>query len=113
MLCGELLNGGLVSAGAVPVVPCGLLGLWLPGCLRATSPRSLTSPYLTLLAEIIISSSLEQDEICQLEEGQMDLATRNHLPNTNGSVDIDLDLDIHEIDEDVLLGEHNFFIDFL
>ncbi|XP_043481673.1 protein Fe65 homolog isoform X2 [Leptopilina heterotoma] len=102
MLCGELLNGGLVSAGAVTLVPCSFLGPWLPGFLRATSPGSLTSPYLTLLAELIIANSLEEEDILLFKENnQMDLATQNHLPN--GSVDLDLELDIHDIDEDVLL----------
>ena len=115
MLCGELLNGGFVSAGAVPAVPCGLLGLWLPGCLRATSPRLLTSPYLTLLAELLAAGYLEQHQLrqgCEPEQHRnetnldltdiaMDLARRNQ--HTNGqSEDLDLDLDN---DESAFLGE--------
>ncbi|XP_017884316.1 protein Fe65 homolog isoform X3 [Ceratina calcarata] len=97
MLCGELLNGGFVSTGAVPVVPYGLLGFWLPGCLRATSPTSLNSSYLTLLAELLATGHLDpRSEL-------MDLAKRSHQAPTNGAVDIDLDLHADEIDEDVFM----------
>ncbi|XP_015593076.1 amyloid-beta A4 precursor protein-binding family B member 2 isoform X2 [Cephus cinctus] len=74
LLCGELLSGGFVSAGGAPVVPCGLLGLGLPGCLRATSPRLLTSPYLPLLAELLATGYLNHQ--------RMALAQRNHPPNS-------------------------------
>ncbi|XP_011644254.1 protein Fe65 homolog isoform X2 [Pogonomyrmex barbatus] len=97
MLCGELLNGGFVSAGAVPVVPYSLPGLWLPGCLRATSPRLLTSPYLTLLAELLAAGRLElRDDLLEL----MDLAKRSHqAPGNNGAPEYDLDLHADDIDE--------------
>ncbi|XP_011251276.1 protein Fe65 homolog isoform X2 [Camponotus floridanus] len=98
MLCGELLNGGFVSAGAVPVVPYSLPGLWLPGCLRATSPRVLTSPYLTLLAELLAAGRLElRDDLLEL----MDLAKRSHQAPTgnNGAPELDLDLHADDIDE--------------
>jgi len=100
MLCGELLNGGFVSAGAVPVVPYSLPGLWLPGCLRATSPRLLTSPYLTLLAELLAAGRLElRDDLLEL----MDLANRSHLaPGNNGASELDLHAD--DIDE-IFLGK--------
>ncbi|XP_011342333.1 protein Fe65 homolog isoform X1 [Ooceraea biroi] len=101
MLCGELLSGGFVSAGAVPVVPCGVPGLWLPGCLRATTPRILTSPYLTLLAELLAAGRLElRDDFLEL----MDLAKRSHqAPGSNGAPELDLDLHADEIDENVFL----------
>lgn len=98
MLCGELLNGGFVSAGAVPVVPYSLPGVWLPGCLRATSPRLLTSPYLTLLAELLAAGRLElRDDLLEL----MDLAKRSHQAPTdnNGAPELDLDLHADDIDE--------------
>ncbi|XP_071642842.1 protein Fe65 homolog [Temnothorax longispinosus] len=97
MLCGELLNGGFVSAGAVPVVPYSLPGLWLPGCLRATSPRLLTSPYLTLLAELLAAGRLElRDDLLEL----MDLVKRSHqAPGNNGAPELDLDLHADDIDE--------------
>ncbi|XP_011684436.1 PREDICTED: amyloid beta A4 precursor protein-binding family B member 2-like [Wasmannia auropunctata] len=97
MLCGELLNGGFVSAGAVPVVPYSLPGLWLPGCLRATSPRLLTSPYLTLLAELLATGRLGlRDDLLEL----MDLAKRSHqAPGGNGAPELDLDLHADDIDE--------------
>lgn len=96
MLCGELLNGGTA-------VPCGLLGLWIPGCVRATSPRLLTSPYLPLLAELLASGYLEQLYLeCQTNIEDMDLIRNNQNSNTNGSADLDLDLDN---DESVFLGE--------
>lgn len=104
MLCGELLNGGFVSAGAVPVVPYSLPGVWLPGCLRATSPRLLTSPYLTLLAELLAAGRLElRDDFLEL----MDLAKRSHQAPTgnNGAPELDLDLHADDIDE-ILLGEY-------
>ncbi|XP_076760029.1 protein Fe65 homolog isoform X3 [Xylocopa sonorina] len=97
MLCGELLNGGFVSTGAVPVVPYGLLGFWLPGCLRATSPSSLNSSYLTLLAELLATGHPD------LRSGLMDLAKRSHQAPTNGAVDLDLDLHADDIDENVFL----------
>lgn len=102
MLCGELLNGGFVSAGAVPVVSYGLPGLWLPGCLRATSPRVLTSPYLTLLAELLAAGRLElRDDLLEL----MDLAKRSHqAPGNNGASELDLDLHADDIDE-IFLGK--------
>lgn len=107
MLCGELLNGGFVSAGAVPVVPYGLLGLWLPGCLRATSPRVLTSPYLTLLAELLAAGRLElRDDLLEL----MDLAKRSHqAPGNNGASELDLDLHADDIDE-IFLGKFKIFV---
>lgn len=103
MLCGELLNGGFVSAGAVPVVPYSLPGLWLPGCLRATSPRLLTSPYLTLLAELLAAGRLElRDDLLEL----MDLAKRSHqAPGNNGAPELDLDLHADDIDE-IFLGKY-------
>jgi len=105
MLCGELLNGGFVSAGAVPVVPYSLPGLWLPGCLRATSPRLLTSPYLTLLAELLATGRLElRDDLLQL----MDLAKRSHqAPGNNGAPELDLDLHADDIDE-IFLGKYSY-----
>lgn len=105
MLCGELLNGGFVSAGAVPVVPYSLPGLWLPGCLRATSPRLLTSPYLTLLAKLLAAGRLElRDDLLEL----MDLATRSHqAPGSNGAPELDLDLHADDIDE-IFLGEYSY-----
>lgn len=104
MLCGELLNGGFVSAGAVPVVPYSLPGLWLPGCLRATSPRLLTSPYLTLLAELLAAGRLElRDDFLEL----MDLAKRSHqAPGNNGAPELDLDLHADDIDE-IFLGKYS------
>ncbi|XP_011306429.1 amyloid beta A4 precursor protein-binding family B member 1 isoform X2 [Fopius arisanus] len=97
MLCGELLNGGFVSAGAVPAVPCGLLGLWIPGCVRATSPRLITSPYLPLLAELLAAGYLEQRHLhSESNTEDMDLVTRNQHSNTNGQSDLDLDLDNDE-----------------
>lgn len=104
MLCGELLNGGFVSAGAVPVVPYSLPGVWLPGCLRATSPRLLTSPYLTLLAELLAAGRLElRDDLLEL----MDLAKRSHQAPTgnNGAPELDLDLHADDIDE-IFLGKY-------
>ncbi|XP_031774506.1 amyloid-beta A4 precursor protein-binding family B member 2 isoform X2 [Apis florea] len=98
MLCGELLNGGLVSSGAVPVIPHGLLGFWLPGCLRATSPTSLNSSYLTLLAELLATG--HQD---RRRNEPMDLANRSHQAPTNGALDLDLDLHADDIDENVFL----------
>ncbi|KAH0951154.1 hypothetical protein HN011_005374 [Eciton burchellii] len=109
MLCGELLSGGFVSAGAVPVVPCGVPGLWLPGCLRATSPRLLTSPYLTLLAELLAAGRLElRDDFLEL----MDLAKRGHQApgGGNGAPELDLDLHADDIDENVFLGESRPFL---
>ncbi|XP_043801754.1 protein Fe65 homolog isoform X2 [Apis laboriosa] len=97
MLCGELLNGGFVSGGAVPVIPYGLLGFWLPGCLRATSPTSLNSSYLTLLAELLATG--HQDR----RNEPMDLANRSHQAPTNGALDLDLDLHADDIDENVFL----------
>lgn len=99
MLCGELLNGGFVSGGAVPVIPYGLLGFWLPGCLRASSPTSLNSSYLTLLAELLATG--HQDR----RNEPMDLANRSHQTPTNGALDLDLDLHADDIDENVFLGE--------
>lgn len=90
MLCGELLSGSFVTAGAAPVGPTGR-GLWLPGCLRATSPR-LISPYLPLLAELLATSYT-----MALTQAQNNLD--NHQSGDN------LDLDGHDIDEDVFLGE--------
>lgn len=122
MLCGELLNGGFVSAGAVPAVPCGLLGLWLPGCLRATSPRLLTSPYIALLAELIAEGYLDHNPSANTLNDQnkqqlyddysylkhfyenMDLARRNQHSNTTNCQSDDLDLDLDN-DESVFLGE--------
>nr|KAF7387643.1 hypothetical protein H0235_018365 [Vespula pensylvanica] len=99
MLCGELLNGGFVSAGALPALPSGLLGLWLPGCLRATSPRLQTSPYLPLLAELLATGQLD------LRDCLMDLAKRNlQTRGTNGVADLDLDLHADDIDENVFLA---------
>ncbi|XP_061927232.1 protein Fe65 homolog isoform X2 [Apis cerana] len=97
MLCGELLNGGFVSGGAVPVIPYGLLGFWLPGCLRASSPTSLNSSYLTLLAELLATG--HQDR----RNEPMDLANRSHQAPTNGALDLDLDLHADDIDENVFL----------
>lgn len=107
MLCGELLNGGFVSAGAVPVVPYSLPGLWLPGCLRATSPRLLTSPYLTLLAELLAAGRLElRDDLLEL----MDLAKRSHqAPGNNGAPELDLDLHADDIDE-IFLGKYSYLL---
>ncbi|XP_044017998.1 protein Fe65 homolog isoform X1 [Aphidius gifuensis] len=86
MLCGELLNGGTA-------VPCGLLGLWIPGCVRETSPRLLTSPYLPLLVELLASDYIEQRYIeCQTNIEDMDLIRHNQM-NSNCSTDLDLDLD--------------------
>ncbi|XP_034938072.1 protein Fe65 homolog isoform X2 [Chelonus insularis] len=97
MLCGELLNGGFVSAGAVPAVPYGLLGLWIPGCVRATSPRLLTSPYLTLVAELLATGSLDQQQLQCQNLADMDLVRLNqHLNTNNQSADLDLDLDNDE-----------------
>ncbi|KAI4502994.1 hypothetical protein M0802_002038 [Mischocyttarus mexicanus] len=101
MLCGELLNGGFVSAGALPALPSGLLGLWLPGCLRATSPRLRTSPYLPLLAELLATGQLD------IRDCLMDLAKRNlQTRGTTNGVVADLDFDLHadDIDENVFLG---------
>lgn len=103
MLCGELLNGGFLSTGAVPVVPYGLLGFGLPGCLRATSPTSLSSTYLTLLAELLATG--HPDFPTEL----MDLAKRSHQAPTNGAAGLDLDLHADDIDENVFLGEYNQF----
>ncbi|XP_014605371.1 PREDICTED: protein Fe65 homolog isoform X3 [Polistes canadensis] len=99
MLCGELLNGGFVSAGALPGLPIGLLGLWLPGCLRATSPRLQTSPYLPLLAELLATGQLD------LRDCLMDLAKRNlQARGTNGVADLDFDLHADDdIDDNVFL----------
>lgn len=102
MLCGELLNGGFVSTGAVPVVPYGLLGFWLPGCLRATSPTSLNSSYLTLLAELLATGHLA------VRSELMDLAKKNEQAVTDGAVDLALDLYADDIDESVFLGECSF-----
>nr|XP_031834867.1 protein Fe65 homolog isoform X3 [Nomia melanderi] len=97
MLCGELLNGGFVSTGAVPVVPYGLLGFWLPGCLRATSPTSLNSSYLTLLAELLATGHLA------IRNELMDLAKKNEQAVTDGAVDLALDLYADDMDESVFL----------
>ncbi|XP_066589988.1 protein Fe65 homolog isoform X2 [Prorops nasuta] len=86
MLCGELLNGGLVSTGAAPVVPCGLVGLWLPGCLRATSPRLLTSPYLPLLADLLA----EADPFMDLAKTRQDT---NEQVSSDPPADTKLDLE--------------------
>ncbi|KAH0550465.1 hypothetical protein KQX54_019562 [Cotesia glomerata] len=95
MLCGELLNGGFVSAGAVPAVPYSLLGLWIPGCVRTTSPRLVTSPYLTLLTELLAAGCLEED--CQGStysvDPNMDLVRQTQQSNTNSNLDLDLDND--------------------
>lgn len=104
MLCGELLNGGFASAGAVPVVPCGLIGLWLPGYLRTTSPGLLTSPYLPLLAELLASDNLEKLRH-QYQLSQMDVMQSNNILSSS---DLDAGLD-QELDEDVLLGNYNYF----
>ncbi|XP_078047710.1 amyloid beta precursor protein binding family B member 1 isoform X3 [Augochlora pura] len=97
MLCGELLNGGFVSTGAVPVVPYGLLGFWLPGCLRATSPTSLNSSYLTLLAELLATGHpAVRNEL-------MDLTKKTEQAGTDGAVDLALDLYADDIDESVFL----------
>ncbi|XP_011500533.1 PREDICTED: amyloid beta A4 precursor protein-binding family B member 1-like [Ceratosolen solmsi marchali] len=94
MLCGELVNGGLASAGAV-TVPCGLLGLWLPGCLRAgLSPRPQTgSPYLPILAELLAAELWPHSQM-ELDEQQLD--------NRGGLNELELRFE-DEIDEDVLL----------
>lgn len=106
MLCGELLNGGFVSAGAVPAVPCGLLGLWIPGCVRATSPRLLTSPYLPLLAELLATGYFQYNNNNNINNigdhyynhfdnfEDMDLVRHNtQHSNTNGQSELDLDND--------------------
>ncbi|KAK0072755.1 hypothetical protein PV325_010877, partial [Microctonus aethiopoides] len=106
MLCGELLNGGFVSAGAVPAVPCGLLGLWIPGCVRATSPRLLTSPYLPLLAELLATGYFRHNNNNNINNTSdhcynhfdnfedMDLVRHNtQHSNTNGQSEQDFDLD--------------------
>ncbi|XP_076375875.1 protein Fe65 homolog isoform X3 [Megalopta genalis] len=97
MLCGELLNGGFVSTGAVPVVPYGLLGFWLPGCLRATSPTSLNSSYLTLLAELLATGHPA------IRNELMDLTKKTEQAGTDGAVDLALDLYADDIDESVFL----------
>lgn len=95
MLCGELLNGGTA-------VPCGLLGLWIPGCVRETSPRLSTSPYLPLLVELLASGYIERRYIeCQTNIEDMDLIRHNQM-NSNCSTDLDLDLDN---DDSAFLGE--------
>ncbi|KAJ8680140.1 hypothetical protein QAD02_015927 [Eretmocerus hayati] len=68
MLCGELLNGGLASAGSFPLLGFTSSGL-LPGCLRAgLSPRSPSgSPYLPILAELLTSASqVEREKLLDL-----------------------------------------------
>ena len=93
MLCGELVNGGLASAGAVSA-PCGLVGLGLlPGCLRAgLSPSPLTgSPYISVLAELVAAKYF------------MELQQQHQLNNRN-------ELQFNDdIDEDVFLGESPSF----
>ncbi|XP_012288947.1 protein Fe65 homolog isoform X2 [Orussus abietinus] len=109
MLCGELLNGGFVSAGAAPVVPCGLLGLWLPGCLKASNPRLLTSPYLTLLAELLATGCYLDDQLYRLHRHNLRrhfMLRRKEMADLDGELDGDLDGDLDadfNIDEDVLL----------
>lgn len=114
MLCGELVNGGLASAGAV-AVPCGL-GLWLPGCLRAgLSPRPLTgSPYLPILAELLAAAYLEELRLA----AEVDESNGGHcmetINNRNASCVNELELQLQDdIDEDVLLGERKFLCIFL
>nr|XP_046488989.1 protein Fe65 homolog isoform X4 [Neodiprion pinetum] len=92
LLCGELLSGSFVTAGAASVGPTGR-GLWLPGCLRATSPR-LISPYLPLLAELLATSYYTM-ALTQAQQNNLD----NHPSADN------LDLDGHDIDEDVFLAQ--------
>ncbi|XP_044577408.1 protein Fe65 homolog isoform X2 [Cotesia glomerata] len=109
MLCGELLNGGFVSAGAVPAVPYSLLGLWIPGCVRTTSPRLVTSPYLTLLTELLAAGCLEED--CQGStysvDPNMDLVRQTQQSNTNSNLDLDLDNDDSVFLENGLLSFEN------
>ena len=64
MLCGELVNGGLASAGALPVP----YGLWLPGSIRAASPNSTKSIYVRFIAEIIIEKYLEEQRLSVLSD---------------------------------------------
>jgi hypothetical protein len=96
MLCGELVNGGLASAGAVSV-PRGSLGLWLPGL----SPRPRTgSPYLPILAELLAAELWPQLQM-DLEEQQLD--------NRGGPGELGLRYQ-EDVYEDVLLGELTFII---
>ncbi|XP_048512008.1 protein Fe65 homolog isoform X4 [Athalia rosae] len=92
LLCGELLSGSFVTAGAASVGPTGR-GLWLPGCLRATSPR-IISPYLPLLAELLATSYYTM-ALTQAQQNNLD----NHPSADN------LDLDGQDIDEDVFLAQ--------
>lgn len=87
MLCGELVNGGLASVGAV-TVPCGLLGLGLPGYLRA-GPQGAPSPYLALLAELIAEQAHLLNAYMELDDNR----------------ELEMQLAQDDIDEDVLLGK--------
>ncbi|XP_014205013.1 protein Fe65 homolog isoform X2 [Copidosoma floridanum] len=111
MLCGELVNGGLASAGAVSV-PCGLVRLGLPGCLKAGSRPVTGSPYVSILAEFLAASYLEEVRLAAELREQRRLALLRHMAadpqqmqpfdNRHGIGDLELELQ-SDPDEDVLL----------
>ena len=110
MLCGELLNGSLASAGTLSVPYCGVL----PGFFRGSlSPRPLTgSPYLTLLAELLATAAyneelaLEAHMMDQEEEEDKEKEQQQRVPDRKN---LHLEFD-YDVDESVLLGELIQFI---
>ncbi|XP_008557853.1 protein Fe65 homolog isoform X1 [Microplitis demolitor] len=110
MLCGELFNGGFVSAGAVPAVPYSLIGLWIPGCVRATNPRLITSSYLPLLTELLAARCLEEQYYNNFFCKNMDVVRQTQHSNTNDQSstnnDLDLDLDLDLDNEDSVFLEN-------
>lgn len=110
MLCGELVKGGLASAGAV-TVPCALLGLGLPGCLRP-STGSPSSPYLAILTELLAAAYLEEIKLAAaVAAADASILHMDYDDQIGGYGDnrfvVGEDLDVPE---DVLLGEFSIFI---
>lgn len=110
MLCGELVKGGLASAGAV-TVPCALLGLGLPGCLRP-STGSPTSPYLAILTELLAAAYLREIKLAAAVAGDSVL----HMDYDDQLGDYDNRFvvgDGLDVDEDVLLGGYFSYFSYL
>ncbi|CAB0032653.1 unnamed protein product [Trichogramma brassicae] len=125
MLCGELLSGGLASAGALQAPYCGLL----PGGLKNLgSPRPLTgSPYLALLVELLAAAAAQDDRdsyddeddegeyktrimMMQQQQQQQQQQDGSGGPNNMKMPDrseLKLQLDGEHVDEDVLLDKSN------
>ncbi|KAL7289693.1 hypothetical protein TKK_0016416 [Trichogramma kaykai] len=125
MLCGELLSGGLASAGALQAPYCGLL----PGGLKNLgSPRPLTgSPYLALLVELLAAAAARDsyDNDDEEDDDEDERKTRIMMmqqqrqedgsggPNNTKMPDrseLKLQLDGEQVDEDVLLESDNLVI---